>query len=34
MAAVILDSPSAHKYSKAFFAWLEQQEVFRTIAAH
>jgi hypothetical protein len=29
-----LDSPSAHKYSKAFFAWFEQQEVFRRIAAH
>jgi hypothetical protein len=29
-----LDGPSAKKYSKAFFAWLEQQEVFRVIAAH
>jgi hypothetical protein len=26
-----LDSPSAKKYSKAFFAWLEQQQVFRML---
>jgi hypothetical protein len=28
-----LDGPSASKYSKAFFAWFEQQEVFRRAAS-